>query len=221
MNKPRFMMDLAKENSEWHFDESIQECSFRSVCIFQGDWHDELKECIQKIDNKGGFSTISLGSYSGRGVHTQEEEMEAWGYKKEQVFVDCASNPEGFSAASRMATDSGLLEPIVELLRLRPGYMLPWHCDMHNTYREQTNATKPVVRYLVALDDWKWGHYVSVGNSVWHQWSKGECITWPYLMYHAAANCGNQSLLFLTITGQVCDQSVHLGSPRKIKMGTE
>ena len=50
-----------------------------------------------------------------------------------------------------------------------PGKAIPWHRDSYNNYRRnfaKVSDDTEVIRYLVQLNDWNWGHYVLVGNDV-------------------------------------------------------
>ncbi|MEG4210497.1 hypothetical protein [Microcoleus sp. S13_B4] len=216
MNKPKTMMELAKQASGWHFDPSIPEKSFREVAWFRKEWKPELKAYLQAMQSQGASNVITLGSYSGRNKHTEEEEMELWGYEKTQPFHSymnisayCEQGIEPPDFINSIVDLCELKFPVAEILRMQPGQMLPWHCDMYNSYRKEHGEDANVIRYVVALDDWDWGHFIGIGNSVWHQWKRGQAIYWPRYMYHCAANSGRKSLLLFTITGQVQESSLH------------
>ena len=63
---------------------------------------------------------------------------------------------------------------------------------------------------MVFLTDWSWGHYFAVGNSVIHQWRKGDVITWKNHMHHCGSNSGMVPKMTMNITGVVNKKSVHL-----------
>ena len=100
-----------------------------------------------------------------------------------------------------------------------PGKAIPWHRDSYNNYRRnfaKVSDDTEVIRYLVQLNDWKWGHYVAVGNDVLHQYSIGDIHCWREGIYHATGNVGYWPRWSLTITGQVTPDSLHLNKPKEI-----
>ncbi|MDX1952653.1 MAG: hypothetical protein SFY81_10745 [Verrucomicrobiota bacterium] len=213
-------MDLARENSKWHFSPSIQSHDFSRVGRFLGDWAPNLAGLDSLLTAREKYTPISIGKrkrlYGGGPTPILKNELEDWGYPTDYVFCSTAIlDPllgEGQAAfISSLLQLSGLGKPSAVLIKQLPGQMLPWHCDLFHTYRS-TVSVKPdetVVRYLVAMEAWDWGHYLAIGNSVWHQWECGEAISWPYLMYHGSANCGRSPKFTLSITGVESDAAIH------------
>ena len=57
-------------------------------------------------------------------------------------------------------------------------------------------------RFVIMLDDWKHGQVFALGNSNWHQWKRGECITWEWRdIPHATCNMGWENRPMLQVTG--------------------
>ena len=69
---------------------------------------------------------------------------------------------------------------------------------------------KKILRYMVFLTNWDWGHYFCVGNNVVHQWKAGDIITWDPLIHHCGSNAGMTPKITLNITGFVEKDSIHL-----------
>jgi len=61
------------------------------------------------------------------------------------------------------------------------------------------------------LDDWRHGQTFSLGNSQWHQWRRGECITWDWRdIPHATCNMGWENRPMLQVTGWTSDRTAHI-----------
>ena len=100
-----------------------------------------------------------------------------------------------------------------------PGKFIPWHRDSYNNYRRnfaKVSDDTEVIRYLVQLNDWNWGHYVAVGNDVIHQYKMGDIHCWPEGIYHCTGNAGLWPRYCLTITGCVTPDSLHIKKARDI-----
>ena len=62
-----------------------------------------------------------------------------------------------------------------------PGQTTPWHFDVHRAVVEKAkkldNNKENVKRYLLFLEDWHWGHFLQIGNSVLTHWKSGDIYT--------------------------------------------
>ena len=68
---------------------------------------------------------------------------------------------------------------------------------------------KDIKRYWIPLEDWHWGHFIQVGNSVLTHWKAGEIYTWNYGMYHLGANAGIKTRWSCQVTGYSTEESLH------------
>ena len=61
------------------------------------------------------------------------------------------------------------------------------------------------MRFFIALEDWKWGHFFQVGNFNWHQWKAGDTLWYDWRhMPHSTANAG-QKPRYMCIPAYVLD----------------
>ncbi len=86
-----------------------------------------------------------------------------------------------------------------------PGSTNPWH---HDTYQgilkknlDPKNNFKTVMRILIFVDPWQWGHFLQVGNEVISHWKRGDVYSWDSDRYHLATNSGITSRYTIAITG--------------------
>ena len=93
--------------------------------------------------------------------------------------------------------------------------MLNWHIDNFagrkergNTFTEIEADKNPNLmrRFVIMLDDWRHGQVFQLGNNNWHQWKKGQCITWEWRdIPHATCNMGWDDRPMLQVTGYTSD----------------
>ena len=89
--------------------------------------------------------------------------------------------------------------------------MVPWHIDnfaghftRDNTFKVTNMDQNPSLarRFIVFLDSWKHGQVWNIGNAIFANWKKGDCITWDWFdMPHATCNMGFEDRPILQLTG--------------------
>ena len=146
--------------------------------------------------------------------HNRIDTFIEWGYKKKQteylqIFSD--EYPKLFEKFIKL---SGLGNATSSLIKQYPGNIIPWHYDTHITFKNliknnEKLKNKKVIRYMVFLTDWDWGHYFCVGNKVCHQWKAGDIITWDPVIHHCGSNAGMTAKITLNITGTIEKDSIH------------
>lgn len=208
INKTLF--SYARNNSRWHFDPSRKSMDFQFVGNHIGIPQEELFQLASLLEQKGLLKEVILGErkkkYDNRQIYDNDE-LTLLGYDKNLSFMKQITVYEDVfevpSYIKETIESINLKDPVAELMIQYPGQLLPWHCDLYQSYRKRTKVplSTSITRYLVALSDWDWGQYFLCGNSVWHQWKAGDIITWDYLMYHCSSNCGRKPKITLSVTG--------------------
>ena len=213
-----------KENFDWHFDPSSKEVDVQYVGRFvKENLADVVANTALEFTSDDAYDEVS---FKGKPYNDEAAEIME-GYHNDLTRAGFTSHntggnqrrddlPEEFH---RMAEMSGLKDPQIMFLEQPPGRSIPWHRDSYNNYRRnfaKVGDDVEVIRYLVQLNDWQWGHYVSVGNDVLHQYSIGDIHCWKEGIYHATGNVGYWPRWSLTITGQVTPESLHLHQPKEI-----
>ena len=103
------------------------------------------------------------------------------------------------------------------IIKQPPGNTIPWHYDTHiNFYKKIKDKKlnikkKEIIRYMIFLEDWDWGHFFCVGSSVIKKWKKGDIITWNPIIHHTGSNGGMRPKVTMNITGVITKNSIHLG----------
>ena len=89
---------------------------------------------------------------------------------------------------------------------LTPGNYLPEHRDYYGFYANKYNITdlNQIERSVVFLENHKPGHFLTVENSVYANWSAGDICTWQGTKLHSAINLGIDNRYTLQVTGILC-----------------
>lgn len=97
----------------------------------------------------------------------------------------------------------------LSLSRFLPGTYLPMHVDRYAFYSKNNNITdlSLIRRYILFIEDAAPGHYLQIGDTVYHNWPAGLCVGWLNDTPHLAANLGLVIRYSLQITG-VFNQNV-------------
>lgn len=217
--------DWNKENFDWHFDSQKKIEDVQYVGRFVSDTlESNVQNLIDTLTDEDKFSETRItGTYYNKesqdfmeGYHN---DLESAGFNEHNTGGRQTRNlPPIFH---KMAELSGLDNPQIMFLEQPAGKFIPWHRDSYNNYRRnfaKVSDDTEVIRYLIQLNDWNWGHHVLVGNSAIHQWKLGDIHCWKEGIYHSTANSGYWPRYCMTITGIVTDKSLHKSLPKHVKI---
>jgi len=213
-----------KFQKKWHFDPFKKNAKdYLYIGNIKYDYSSLLKK-ISKLEKKNKVSAIvnSDKKLKKAKLHNRIQSFRDWGFKKEQTkYLQLFSGdyPDLFEYFIKT---SGLGHATSSLIKQYPGNIIPWHYDTHITLKNKIQKmkhlkNKKILRYMVFLTDWEWGHYFCVGNNVVHQWRAGDMITWDPIVHHCGANAGMAPKITLNVTGLVEKESLHLKKGLKIK----
>ena len=206
-----------KENFPWHYDPSSKQSDVQYVGRFIHDKMDfYVQEAIENLSDNDCYDEVS---FKGKPFNKESAEIME-GYHNDLTRAGYTTHNTGGRQTrdlgaffNMLGQASGLWNPQIMFLEQPPGKFVPWHRDSYNNYRRnhaKVSDDTEVIRYLVQLNDWNWGHYVAVGNDVIHQYKMGDIHCWPEGIYHCTGNAGLWPRYCLTITGCVTDSALHL-----------
>ncbi len=91
--------------------------------------------------------------------------------------------------------------------KIMPGNYIPTHSDTYLFYRKRYNIidVNNIHRYIIFLEDWKDGHYLKIGDTMYMHWSKGDCVGWVGETPHSAINLGMDDRYTMQVTGEYYD----------------
>ena len=212
--------EFTKAQSQWHFD-PLKEGNkdYQNVCTFEGDWYDAVTQCLGRVLDSSWSSRNQLSKDDDHRTYTADAEeqdlIRAGADPKMEVFQ--RTKAEDFEVFQNIASYFGMEEYTIKFHNQRTGQMLNWHIDNFagrkergNTFTEIEADRNPELmrRFVIMLDDWKHGQVFALGNSNWHQWKRGECITWEWRdIPHATCNMGWENRPMLQVTGWTTEQT--------------
>lgn len=216
-NKDYWTQYKKKYNTKWHFDPKNKKSNdYLFIKNIKYDYSTILKN-IDNVEKKIKVKSVvnNANTLKNKKLNTRIDAFKKWGYKKEQTkFVQIFSHeyPKLFEKFIKL---SKLSNASASIIKQYPGNILPWHYDTHVTFKDlikknKNLKNKKVIRYMIFLTDWSWGHYFGIGNNVIHQWKAGDMITWEPFMHHCGSNSGMSPKITLNITGFVENNSLHL-----------
>ena len=219
--------EFTKKQSKWHFDPAKETVDYKQVCTFQGDWVNEIQECLSKT---------KPNTWANRNIDLKEKVYTST--LEENDLINAGANPEieifsrvnakDIPVFKRIGEYFGMKETSIKFHNQTTGQMLNWHIDNFAGRKERGNTFTEIEadktpnlkrRFAIMLDDWKHGQVFQLGNSNWHQWKKGQCITWEWRdIPHGTCNMGWEDRPMLQVTGWTTDETkqvVELGDFNK------
>ena len=221
--------EFTKSQSQWHFDEfEPGERDFQYVGTFQGDWSNEIDECLGRVKpNTWANRNIEQKSEIYTASQEQNDLIKAGADPDSQIFS--RANAKDIPIFQRIANYFGMNETAIKFHNQTTGQMLHWHIDNFAGRKERGNSFTEIEadknphlmrRFAIMLDDWKHGQVFALGNTYFHQWKKGECITWEWRdIPHATCNMGWNDRPMLQVTGWTTETThkvVHEGRKNKL-----
>lgn len=174
------------------------------------DWN-EIASDIEKYKNNTEYLTsiLSVTDYNKTFVDSMTEDTQSYrifGYTEHntKIWKSTSKEPKlDFYWEDELCKQLPLDNAIATLTRQDPGQCLPWHQDKFHYLRKlYPNDTRPIVRALVFMQDWKVGHIVQVENSI-AQWQQGDVWIWKPGTMHLSANVGLEPKWTCNVTGFV------------------
>jgi hypothetical protein len=136
----------------------------------------------------------------GYGTHNATEQN--WGYHKESQNIELK---DLFGIHNIKSLGINPDTALLRLLKYAPGNCIPLHKDTFHSFRDRFGDRGRVVRFLIAISPWDWGHFIQLHDNVWSNWHTGEGIELPPNVYHVTTNSGISDKITLSITGFASD----------------
>jgi hypothetical protein len=215
--KNKYWQEYKKKiNNKWHFD-ALKKNS-KDFIFIKNIKHDykKLNKEIEKIEKKSDIKSVVQddNKFKNLRLNKRIKAFRDWGYSESQTKFTQLFSSDHPNLFKQFLNISKLSNPTASIIKQYPGNILPWHYDTHVTFNNMIKKAnnlknKKVIRYMVFLKDWDWGHYFGIGNNVIHQWKAGDMITWKPHMHHCGSNAGMSPKITLNITGFIEKDSLH------------
>ena len=207
--------DFTKSQSKWHFKPDVKSVDYKEVCTFKSDWQDAVNECLGRVETSTWASRNKFdGTDRIYSANQEEYDLERAGAKPDMEIFK-RTKAQDIEVFKKIANYFVMDEATIKFHNQTTGQMLNWHIDNFAGRKERGNSFVEIEadknpemmrRFVIMLDDWKHGQVFQLGNSNWHQWSKGQCITWEWRdIPHATCNMGWEDRPMLQITGLTTD----------------
>jgi hypothetical protein len=214
--------DFTTKRSNYHFDPCAETTDYIEVCQFSGNWEFSVEQMLDRVVevNWANRNSHLFGPrdkkkpvYSGRAE--QMDLLKAGANPHAPIFEHCiADDQEPFIA---MSTQLGLTDCDTMFKNQRTGHMFHLHIDNLAGRHERGNSFKvtkmdkepeTIRRFMIALDDWRFGQVMTFGTEIWSHWRKGDCVTWDwYNVPYSWMNAGWDACPMLQLTGYTTPQT--------------
>lgn len=215
--------EFTKSKSNWHFDPGKTNTQdYQEVCTFDGEWDFAVERCLDRVlpatwASRNQFDK-SPESKKKRMYSADAEELDllrAGADPRMEIFE--RAKAEDFEVFQNIAEYFGMEHATIKFRNQRTGQMLNWHIDNFAGRPERGNSFKKIKadedpalmrRFVIMLDDWRHGQVFQLGNCNWHQWKRGECITWEWRdIPHSTCNMGWDNRPMLQVTGRTTERT--------------
>jgi hypothetical protein len=208
--------NASREQSRWHFDTTIDESRpandllRKNFVKFKGDWQPEIDNAV--FDRE---PPMDLTEFLTVGSVQESLELNV-DYKSNLSTRSIVKADSGHPKLWKIIKELGIEDPFAMIYKQKPGQINWLHLDRvccHDTIDRsgidsyELEQDNDLVRVLVALEDWQWGHFAQMGNHLWHQWSAGDIVWFDWQnLPHCTANAGHLDRHFLKITGRTSNR---------------
>ena len=204
------LLSVMKKNKKWHFNpqKKSKDVFYVGRFNFTKDTINKIKKSVNQIklqscisifkedekDYKKAIIAWTKMDSLQRGYNSSNTQM------KQIIFNDQNKMPIW---VKKIIKKSSLKKAYLSINMNPPGSINPWHFDSYQKIKNKYKLLKneKIVRFLVFVKPWHWGHFSQVGNNVITHWKSGDCYTWDFQKYHLASNSGIVNRYTISITG--------------------
>ena len=211
-----------KHIKNWHFNPLSKKLDYKYLGNLKTNYKliDNLVNKLHVI-SKPEYAVQKNPKISNKKVQEKINSYISWGFKKENTLFYRAFSSKHKKIFKKFIDFSCLKYATSSIIKQPPGNTIPWHYDTHVEFFNKIkkmglNIRKnQIIRYMIFLEDWHWGHFFCVGSSIVPKWKKGDIITWDPILHHTGSNGGMRSKITMNITGVITKDSIHLNKKKK------
>lgn len=222
---PKSNWESFRGDSDWHYDYTKPPESGKDSFAAVGRFDIDFTESVAKAKESSPVSNFTGKNWTYK-IKEDIQKFEGNSFD----LVLCRGNPyleqfdryaaNNIETFEKMSDRLGLEHSVISLQIQRPGQICTAHVDRQNYVRRMSpeidkidimKEPEKLMCFAIMLDDWKIGQFFHFGNAAWHQWSRGDCITWDWRnLPHATGNAGYWDRPMLLITGIPTDETQKL-----------
>ena len=222
LNSNKYWKDYKKKfYKKWHFDVKNNEQDYQYIGNLKTNFN-QIDKLVRNLE-KNSFPEYAVEDnpkISNKKVKEKINSYISWGYNKENTMFYRAFSDNHKNTFKKFLNFTGLKFASSSIIKQPPGNTIPWHYDTHINFYKQIKQKKidvkkkEIIRYMLFLEDWDWGHFFCVGSSVISRWKKGDIITWNPIIHHTGSNGGMKPKVTMNITGVITKKSIHLNKKK-------
>ena len=227
------LLEYKKSTKDWHYNPSVKSIDCQYVGRIKNLEFLNVKSEIKEKQSESSVKLYEEDFVNGKTIPDKLSPNSIAASKLDHIkhgYKDCNSEyyqwidtreemPKFFEKVKKLTK---LDSATVACFKQEPGNTNPWHFDSYASaikkYGLSENERDKIVRYLIFLEDWDWGHIIQIGNNVLSQWKKGDIYTWKYGMYHLSSNAGITPKWTCQVTGLINKKSLHLNSEKEFTL---
>ena len=206
-----------EHQKKWSFNPSSKKIDYKYIGRVKTDFK-EIDYLVSKLEKikKTESGVEKNPKIKNKKVIAKINLYKNWGYNSENTKFYRAFSNDHQKVFQKYIDFSGLEMATSSIIKQFPGQTVPWHQDHHVDFlrrikeKRMNIRKKKVLRYMMFLTDWDYGHFFCVGSSIVEKWKKGDVITWDPHIHHCGCNGGITPKVTMNITGVVSKNSIHL-----------
>tara|TARA_B100000287_G_scaffold426109_1_gene473476 strand:- start:793 stop:1443 length:651 start_codon:yes stop_codon:yes gene_type:complete len=210
--------EFNKVSPGWHYNKfnyPAGEIVLDSKISLEDITTDKVSNILSSPYDEGGIKRIHIGDTAEKVenaiIDARISHMREIGYKSSDYFIEFI-NDKFLELEDTLSEKYGISHHHACAIIVQPGQCMPVHDDTYAYLQKymkrdypnvEYDVVKNIRRYLVFLTDWEWGQTLGAGNTIVHQWKKGDIYTWKHKMLHWSSNASMKPMAFFEITGLV------------------
>ncbi len=208
--------DNLKPRTSYHFNPFKNDPAYdamRYAGRFEGDWSRELLDAVATSKEITWRNRNPIDG-TNKDIESEEYDLVRSGADADMPLTNLEYNiaPVFQRMTDALALTGGDKEAIQSRIHVQhPGQVWNLHIDK----LEKWNIQDPhsVYRFMVMLNDWEPGHFISYGNFVHTGYRAGQIYSFDwYNVPHCTANAGHGPRCTLLVTGVASDATLKLFS---------
>ena len=208
--------DRLKPRTSYHFDPFKNDPAYdamRYAGRFEGDWSRELSDAIA-TSNEITWRNRNPIDGTSKDIESEEYDLVRSGADAEMPLTNLEYNiaPVFQRMTDALAMTGEDKKSIQSRIHVQhPGQVWNLHIDKLEKWNKQDPHS--VYRFMIMLNDWEPGHFISYGNFVHTGYKAGEIYSFDwYNVPHCTANAGHGPRCTLLVTGVASDATLKLFS---------
>ncbi len=208
--------DRLKPRSSYHFNPFKNDPAYdamRYAGRFEGDWSGELADAIT-TSNEITWRNRNPIDGTSKDIESEEYDLVRSGADADMPLTNLEYKlaPVFQRMTDALAMTGGDKESIQSRIHVQhPGQVWNLHIDKLEKWNKQDPHS--VYRFMIMLNDWEPGHFISYGNFVHTGYRAGEIYSFDwYNVPHCTANAGHGPRCTLLVTGVASDATLKLFS---------